>query len=187
MNIESYDNFLIIDVEATCCNDDQFPTTEMEMIEIGAVMVSAKSLEKIDEFWTFIKPVRHSKLTSFCTELTSITQQDVDDAPEYRDAISQFKQWLFQYQNFVFCSWGDYDKAQFEQDCGFHREPYPIPAPHINIKTQFSKAQGVRKKQGMADALKLANIPLEGKHHRGIDDARNMAKLMPFILGRKSI
>ncbi|TPH15752.1 3'-5' exonuclease [Litorilituus lipolyticus] len=187
MSIGNHKNYLIIDVEATCCHDDAFPTTEMEMIEIGAVMVCGETLDKLSEFCTFIKPVRHPNLTQFCTELTTITQEDVDAAPNYQEAIKQLKVWLYQFEDFLFCSWGDYDKAQFMQDCGLHKVPYPIPAPHLNIKKQFSKAQRVRKRQGMNDALKLAGIPLEGTHHRGIDDANNMVKLMPFVLGRKFI
>ena len=39
----------------------------------------------------------------------------------------------------------------------------------------------------MAKALDLAGIKLEGIHHRGIDDAKNIARLMPYILGREKI
>jgi 3'-5' exoribonuclease 1 len=39
----------------------------------------------------------------------------------------------------------------------------------------------------MSEALKLAGIELLGTHHRGIDDARNIARLMPYILGKKKI
>ena len=35
-----------------------------------------------------------------------------------------------------------------------------------------------------AGALKLAQISLTGSHHRGIDDANNMIKLMPYVMGR---
>ena len=35
----------------------------------------------------------------------------------------------------------------------------------------------------MAQALKLAGLELDGTHHRGIDDARNIARLLPFIVG----
>jgi 3'-5' exoribonuclease 1 len=38
---------------------------------------------------------------------------------------------------------------------------------------------------GMARALNLANIELEGTHHRGIDDAKNIAKLLPYCIGRQ--
>jgi len=53
----------------------------MEIIEIGAVMVEAQGLTVIDEFQTFIKPVRYPILTEFCKSLTSITQEQVDQAP----------------------------------------------------------------------------------------------------------
>lgn len=155
----------------------------METIEIGAVLVDASTFKVVDEFCTFIKPVRYPKLTLFCTDLTSIKQGDVDKAPEYSEAITLFKDWLYKYSDFLFCSWGDYDKSQLEQDSRFHGLPFPIGAPHLNIKVRFSQNQGLKKKFGMAQALSLCKLELDGVHHRGIDDARNMARLAPFIFG----
>ncbi|WP_198000962.1 3'-5' exonuclease [Gimesia fumaroli] len=180
-----YPYFLIIDLEATCCNQQSVPRNEMEIIEIGAVMVDYDSLSAVDEFQTFIQPVRHPQLTPFCTELTSIQQSDVDDAPLFAAAINLLKEWMASYEPALFCSWGDYDKSQFEQDCRYHQIPYPFPSAHLNLKTQFSRSQGYSKKYGMTGALKRAGISLEGTHHRGIDDARNMARLMPWIVGKK--
>jgi len=71
----SINHHLIVDLEATCCNDASFPKDEMEIIEIGAVMTLAETLENISEFQTFIRPVRHPQLTAFCKELTSISQK----------------------------------------------------------------------------------------------------------------
>ena len=179
-----YENYLIVDLEATCCDKKTFPTTEMETIEIGAVMVNAETFAVIDEFNTFIKPVRHPILTNFCTQLTSIRQEDVDNAPKYPEAIALFKQWLYQYSNFLFCSWGDYDRMQIEQDSRFHKVPFPIGANHLNIKVKFSEKQLIKKKLGMAQALAACGLELSGTHHRGIDDARNMAKLVPYIFDK---
>jgi len=147
-------------------------------------MVESDKLAIVDEFSIFIKPVIHPELTEFCTELTSITQADVDCAPAYPDAIKCFKDWLYQYEDCIFCSWGDYDKNQFEQDCQYHNISYPFKSGHINIKKLFSHSQNLKKKFGMKGALGKAGLKLNGTHHRGIDDARNMARLMPYILGR---
>jgi inhibitor of KinA sporulation pathway (predicted exonuclease) len=38
------------------------------------------------------------------------------------------------------------------------------------------------QKAGMSGALRLMNIPLEGIHHRGVDDARNIAKILYRLL-----
>ncbi len=187
LELNKYKYFLVLDLEATCCDKQSIPRREMEMIEIGAVMVEAKDLTVVDEFTTFVRPVRNPVLTPFCTKLTSITQSDVDTAPSYKEAIQVFKDWLFQYGNYLFCSWGDYDKHQFEQDCLFHKVAYPIGSEHLNIKVMFTESQGMVKKKGMAQALKIAGLTLEGRHHRGIDDARNTARLMPYVLGRKMV
>jgi inhibitor of KinA sporulation pathway (predicted exonuclease) len=183
--VSNYQYFLIIDLEATCSNKKEISRREMEIIEIGAVMVEANTLEIVGEFQTFIKPVRYPILTDFCRQLTSITQQQVDDAPLYSVAIANFKQWLYQYSNFIFGSWGDYDRQQLQQDCNFHSVPYPINSEHINLKKKLSQSQGFSYTHGMAKALELAKIELKGIHHRGIDDARNIARLMPYILGRE--
>lgn len=187
MNLNQYDYFLVLDLEATCCDKETIKRHEMEMIEIGAVMVEAETLTIIDEFQTFVKPVRNPVLTPFCTSLTSITQTQVEQAPEYADAILLLQKWLSNYQNAVFGSWGDYDYNQFEEDSKFHKVPFPISYPHINLKKLFSNTQGLSELYGMAEALKLAAIKLEGTHHRGIDDAKNIAKLLPFILGKQQI
>jgi 3'-5' exoribonuclease 1 len=186
---QKYDYFLVIDLEATCCDLKSIDRNEMEIIEIGAVMVNGKSLEIASEFQTFIKPVRHPILTSFCTELTSITQDVVDRAPSFTEAIASLQNWSSNYHNVVFCSWGDYDRKQFILDATYHRIelPYPIPTRHLNLKQLFTDNQTLSKRFGMKAALGLARIELTGTHHRGIDDARNIAKLLPYSLGKLSI
>ena len=185
--LASYSYYLIVDLEATCCDKNTVPRNAIETIEIGAVMVDANTLQIIDEFNTFIKPIRHPILTPFCTELTTITQNDIESAPQYPEATQTFKSWLSGYQTMVFCSWGDYDYKQFKQDSDYHRLPFPIAAPHVNIKKLFSQIQRLPKAYGMNYALQLAGLTLQGTHHRGIDDARNMARLLPWILGQQTL
>ncbi len=187
MDFNQYDYFLVLDLEATCCDKGSIKRNETEIIEIGAVMVEAQTLTIIGEFQTFIKPVRYPILTEFCNLLTSITQMQVDQAPGYSEAIATLKQWLSKYPNAVFGSWGDYDRNQFKQDSKFHNLPFPIAYPHVNLKQMFSYSQDLPKRYGMAEALQLANIELEGTHHRGIDDAKNIAKLLPWILNRQKL
>lgn len=181
------DHYLVIDFEATCCDRGSVPRTEMEIIEIGAVMADASNFEVIDDFQTFVRPARHPRLTSFCTKLTSIRQQDVDAAPAFTDAIRAFRTWLYRYSGFVFCSWGDYDRSQLLQDCRFHRVPYPIAAQHMNLKQLFVERQRLSKKPGLGEAVRLARLEFSGTAHRGIDDARNIARLLPYVFGTATL
>jgi inhibitor of KinA sporulation pathway (predicted exonuclease) len=153
----------------------------MEIIEIGAVVVDAKTLEVVDEYTSFIKPILNPRLTEFCKELTTITQKEIDSAKGYKEVLEAFKAWYEQYEDFLFCSWGEYDKHQFKLDCKLHNVAYPFNDEHLNIKKAFAKKQDI-KPCGLDKALSHVGLELEGTHHRGIDDARNMARLMPFIV-----
>ncbi|MDJ0618523.1 MAG: 3'-5' exonuclease [Calothrix sp. MO_192.B10] len=170
-------HFLIIDLEATCSKDNSIPRRQMEIIEIGAVMLNPSTWKIDSEFQQFVKPIIHPQLTDFCTELTTIKQQDVDAAPTFPEVITELKKWIFPFPNYVFCSWGNYDKNQFIQDCKFHQIPYPFASEHRNIKQEFSEYLGVSRKFGMAQALQYLGMELQGTHHRGIDDARNIAAI----------
>ena len=175
-------SLVIVDLEATCCDEKSVPRNEMEIIEIGAVQVDPDTGEIISEFEAFVKPVRHPELTDFCTELTSITQQDVNRAKGYPEVIASFKQWLTEIEVYDFCSWGAYDKSQFEQDCEFHNIPYPFIGKHRNLKKEFSEALGVKKQFGLGRAIKHLGLEFEGTAHRGIDDARNIARVYADLI-----
>lgn len=177
--------FLVIDLEATCADKGAIPREETEIIEIGAVMVDGATLEAIDEFGTFVRPTRHPTLTVFCTQLTTITQQDVRGAPVFSAAIGALRRWIAD-RDALFCSWGDYDKNQFDRDARRWNVSLPLKG-HCNLKRRFSEALGETRRYGMDDALARLGIPLAGTHHRGLDDARNIAKILPFALGMRPI
>lgn len=171
-------HLLIIDLEATCCDRGTVPRGEMETIEIGAVLLDSETRETVSEFCTFIRPVRHPVLTPFCKKLTTITQAEVDAAPGFPEALSLFLAWLEPYPDNLFASWGAYDKGQIQQDCAFHQLPYPLHDAHLNLKKAFADAKGLKKRPGLGEALGKLGLQLEGTHHRGIDDARNMARIV---------
>lgn len=173
---------LIMDLEATCCDEGTVPNTESEIIEIGAVIVQMDNKQTVDAFTQFIKPSRHPALTSFCTKLTTITQTDVDKSPSFEGAMAILKDWLQPYQNdYVMCSWGNYDKNHIISDCKYFGVTNPLNGSHINLKTAFAKKQGV-KRCGLRIALEKVGLGFQGQHHRGIDDTRNIVKLLDFCI-----
>ena len=172
----------IVDFEATCCDQQTFPRDEMEIIEIGAVAVDAATGDVISEFGIFIRPVRHPMLTGFCKSLTTITQDEIDAAPVFPEALSAFAAWLGQFDRPVFCSWGDYDRKQLEKDCDFHSQPFPFSNGHRNLKAEFSEAIRSPKRFGLGQALGRLDLTFTGTPHRGIDDAKNIARVYKEIL-----
>lgn len=53
----------------------------------------------------------------------------------------------------------------------------------MNLKQHFA-ALTDGKPRTMKEALRVMGLPLQGRHHRGIDDALNIAKLAAWILPR---
>ena len=184
---EIYDYFLVVDLEATCCDDESIPSQEQEIIEIGAVIIDLKTFENRGEFQTYIKPVRHPILTPFCQQLTKIEQELVEPAPSFKEAWGLFEDWRLNYSPSIFCSWGAFDRQLLKQDCRFQGLTYPFGKRYLNLRTWLRKKHKIEAKLSLSWALEIAGLSREGQPHSGLDDARNLAKLLPFIFGQKSL
>lgn len=167
-------NYIVLDLEATCKEDKS--NFKNEIIEIGAVKLNA-DFEVVGTYSKFVRPVLNPKLTDFCKELTTIEQNDVDAAQTFPTVIKDFKDWVgVGKEDYMLCSWGFYDKKQFQEDCRLHKLSDSWTNKHISLKHQFAEIMGV-KPCGMSKALRILNIKLDGTHHRGIDDAKNISKI----------
>lgn len=180
------DKLVIIDLESTCWDKspDQHPPAaggppESEIIEIGICVVDLSS-------WTvgvqegMLVSTLNSTISEFCTSLTTITQEMVDESGiAFNEACRRLRE-KYNTNNRVWGSWGDYDRRQFERQCKrpeFRDSRYPFGPTHINIKNLFAITQGLSREVGMDKALEILGMPLEGTHHRGIDDAYNIARI----------
>jgi inhibitor of KinA sporulation pathway (predicted exonuclease) len=99
-------------------------------------------------------------------------------APPFPEALEVMKRWMYTFADSLFCSWGDYDRNQFMQDCEYHGLEYPFGSGHLNLKAEFSRTIGRRKKLGIAGAARHLGLDFQGSHHRGLDDARNVARIV---------
>jgi inhibitor of KinA sporulation pathway (predicted exonuclease) len=170
----------VIDVEATCWDGPQPKEMESEIIEIGLCTMDVKTQEILENESIIIKPER-SSVSEFCTQLTSLTQAEVDKGISFKEACDLLKE-KYQSKKRPWASFGAYDMNQFQKQCNSRGIEYPFSTVHINVKTLFSLKMKMDYETGMAGALEMLNIPLEGRHHRGVDDAKNIAKILKRIL-----
>lgn len=174
------DQILVIDVEATCWQDKPPKGQENEIIEVGVCALELSSGEVVESESILVRPER-SKVSAFCTELTTLTQEQVDAGVSFREACSRLKK-HYQGKSRVWASYGDYDRRQFERQCRGREIGYPFGPTHLNVKNLFALMHGLPHEIGMAGALDKLGLPLEGTHHRGLDDARNIAKILTALL-----
>jgi inhibitor of KinA sporulation pathway (predicted exonuclease) len=179
-------HLLVVDLEATCDDQGGVPRGEMEIIEIGAVLTDTRQgFAVLDEFDALVRPVRHPRLTAFCSRLTGITQAQVEAARSLPEVLEELRGWLARRTQLAWGSWGEYDRTQWARDLAQHRVEDPLPALHLNLKRLFAAATRSFRNLGLGRALARAGLEFQGTPHRGIDDARNIARLLPLAFGAK--
>jgi len=168
-------NYIIFDLEATCIEDNR--NFINETIEIGAIKLNEK-LEIIDTFDEFVKPILNPKLSDYCKHLTSITQDNVDNAKSFKFVFPNFYHKMASSEEIIFCAWGYYDKMQIIKDSILHQLSYDFMwmNNYISLKHQFAEFMHI-KPCGMMKALKMLKLEAEGFHHRAIDDVKNISKI----------
>jgi inhibitor of KinA sporulation pathway (predicted exonuclease) len=176
------DQIIVIDVEATCWEGEPPPGQENEIIEIGICPLEVATGKRLEKRSIIVKPER-STVSLFCTQLTSLTQEDVEIGISFKEACSLLKR-EYRTKQRVWASFGDYDRRQFESQCLSRDVAYPFGPTHINVKNLFAFSRQLSHEVGMAQALKLLDLPLEGIHHRGEDDAWNIAGILSELLLR---
>lgn len=180
-------HLLIVDLEATCWDGDvpglnrRQTVEDMEVIEFGCVVAEPDG-KLLDAKSFIVRPVLRPQLSSFCTQLTGISQQQVAVAPVYAEVVQVIDAWLAAYQPFCWASWGDYDRHQLDAERQHNGcEPAFMALEHKNLKQLWREGRAAKRRSGLQAALAFHDLAFEGQHHRGIDDARNIARLLPWI------
>ncbi|XP_034230803.1 ERI1 exoribonuclease 3-like [Thrips palmi] len=182
--------FLVVDFEATC--DDAF-IPDMEIIEFPCFKVNANTFETLDTFHMYVRPVIRPILTPFCTSLTGIHQDMVDDKLTFPEVLDKFLAWVnasdvdlrTPHPNSCFVTCGDWDfMKMLPNQCKLSGTPIPqFMTSWINIKKSFLNATGLYP-HGIKDMLRQLNLQHEGRLHSGIDDCKNIIKIMQGIAER---
>jgi inhibitor of KinA sporulation pathway (predicted exonuclease) len=170
---------VVIDVEATCWKPGVF-SRRKETIEIGAVQVQFdRAPANWPEFETFVRPLRLPRLSSFCRELTGITQEDIDSAPAFPDALTRLLEWMPASPPIVLAAWSHYDVWQINLDLEAHGLP-ELDLPFLDVKKLAARTIGGRSLEETVRELApdAAGMP----RHRAIADARRTAAIVYRLL-----
>jgi inhibitor of KinA sporulation pathway (predicted exonuclease) len=174
------DQVLVIDVEATCWEGAPPPGQENEIIEIGLCPIDVATGRRLAKESLLVRPER-SRVSAFCTRLTTLTQEQVDGGIPFAEACDRLRRNYFGGLR-TWASYGDYDRNQFERQCRSSGVKYPFGPTHLNVKNLFALFRGLHHEVGMAQALEMLGLPLEGTHHRAGDDAWNIAAVLLALL-----
>ena len=176
------DQLLVIDIEGTCWRGAPPNGQENEIIEIGLVPLDLVTGQRLEKRSILVRP-EHSRVSEFCTELTTLTQEQVDGGITFAKACTLLQE-EYRSQERVWASYGDYDRRIFERQCQARSVTYPFGTRHLNIKTLVALCYTLPSEIDLETALHTMRLPLEGTHHRGDDDAWNSAAILAELLRR---
>ncbi len=179
----------VLDFEATCFENNEVPRDKMEIIEFPSILykVKANTCELISQFHKYVKPTVNPILTKFCTGLTGIQQTTVDSAEPIEKVYLEHSKWLKQHvptnADFIFATCGHWDlKTMLPNEIKNKKlNKNKFYSQYINVKDEFEYFYKV-KVRGMVDMLVHFGFKLEGRHHSGIDDTKNISKIILKII-----
>lgn len=176
------EHVLVIDIECTCWDGPPPAGQVQDIIEVGLVPLVVATGERLEKRSLLVRPMR-STVSRFCTELTTLTQEQVAAGLTFKEVCRILRD-EYRSEERLLASWGDYDRRQFERQCRDQGVPYPFGPTHLNVKNLFGIAKGLNAEVGVPQALGMLGRPFEGQHHRGHDDAWNIASVLGELLQR---
>ncbi len=178
---KQFSTLVVVDIEATCWEKTRPEGQKNEIIEIGFCFLDIPTLNVSEKQSILVRPT-HSTVSTFCTQLTTLTQEQLErDGILFSTACSHLRN-KFNTHKFSWASYGDYDRKMFEKQCQASNIPNPFGHWHLNVKLLTTLCLGLSQQPGMAQALHLLDLPLVGTHHRGDDDAWNIAHITAKLL-----
>lgn len=183
--MKTTNKIIIIDLESTCWKGStrEYQQKHSEIIEIGVCILNRETGEVTQNEGILLKPV-HSEVSDFCTKLTSLSSEMLESDGITLEQACCILRDKYNSAEYTWASYGGYDRTMLTEQCRRFNVAYPMSEDHINVKVLFSETKGLKKGIGMSGALKMIKVPLDGTHHRGVDDARNIAGILKWIFLR---
>uniref|UniRef100_A0A8C2W6U1 GRF-type domain-containing protein n=1 Tax=Cyclopterus lumpus TaxID=8103 RepID=A0A8C2W6U1_CYCLU len=195
---------IVIDFESTCWRDRN--NHSPEIIEFPAVVMNTSTGEVESEFHTYVQPQEHPVLSEFCTELTGITQIQVEAGIPLQIVLSRFGRWLQNLQlemglvfpnrpqgssapspsqkQCAFVTWSDWDLGVcLQYECKRKQLHKPdVLNSWIDLRSTYRLFYD-RKPKGLNGALQDLGIQFSGREHSGIKQRKTcfVFSLLPQV------
>jgi inhibitor of KinA sporulation pathway (predicted exonuclease) len=210
-----YIYYCVVDFEATCW-ENLTPKEQIikpwEIIEFPSVLYklneNTHELEYVSEIQRYCRPVVNQQLSQFCIDLTGIEQKTVDSAEIFPHVLREHYLWVISQVGennldktiLLSCGRWDFETALYKElkrwigNLTFMKnEPIlynfmvAIPSIYkrfINVKDLYEDIY--YDKNSMVGMLEKLNIVLEGRHHSGLDDSKNIGKILQKVYSRNT-
>jgi sporulation inhibitor KapD len=139
-----------------------------EIIEAGAVLVENSKV--VEQFSSYVRPMRFPVLTDRCRSFLNISQEQVNSGISFKDLAERLKS-LGGSKNCQVVTWGNMDMKVLQHNCQQASVPFPLPGKQIDLSMEYKRFFGDQNQTGLWKAVQEYGREGTGKHHRALDDA----------------
>lgn len=182
-NLEEKKYIAVIDLELTCWDDTdekKQPREKSEIIEIGIVILD-KNFNILEEISSVCKPMYYPALTEYCTNLTGITQEEINNSRNLCVEFSILEDKYPVLQNkkeLIWAAWGnDVKWLQTELNNKIYKDSNKrFFDPRVINVAAISKKLGFGA--GLKKCMNKLQLEMDIPVHRALPDAKSTAKVL---------
>lgn len=140
-----------------------------EVIQIGAVKLD-KNMRICGSYQIIVKPKYYKKLHKHVSELTGITQEQMDVGTPLTVVAESFKRWCG--EDFVFLTWGPDDVPMLKENFNVNGIDYDWLNSTYDLQQIFARqTDGEQKQRSLEFAMDHFEIPMNLPAHDALNDA----------------
>lgn len=202
------EHVLLFDFEGTCdASDAGLSRLQQcalhEIIEFPALWLDAHTGAVRGTFHEYVRPTEGADgdgaarpLSTFCTNLTGITQEQVDSASPLAEVVSRFLQWVASCGltealadgSALLIAHGGWDLGD-QLPIEAARKQLALPAwlgsrTYSDLKVLFALEYSGASSTSLRGMLQALGLEPKGRAHSGIDDCRNLARVVEWLISR---
>ena len=158
-----------------------------DVISVGMIITTPQH-EELDRFYSTVRLRMGHRLPPLITELTGLTNEELENAPEYEEVMSQLLNIVRKYQVGKICVWGG-DKNSFQRDYDSRDLEKPLKRSVAKFISTFENIQkevsldltgGLDANLSLADMKTICGL---GGHvsHNALSDAEDMLECIRII------
>lgn len=177
-----------LDIEMTCdgkivdgkfIDDGRMKHSKREVISVGFVVCNDK-YNIINKFLSFVKPVRNAVITDYCSQLTGITQTDVDRGKKCNNAFRDIRQMCYRYAIDRIFTFGNADRTGIVSTARWNKKQkedvsnlFAVSKRIVDIKPEILKRLnfgGKKINPGLSKITEMLDIKNDERHN-ALNDA----------------
>ncbi|MBT2758249.1 3'-5' exonuclease KapD [Mesobacillus foraminis] len=138
-----------------------------EIIEAGIVLVENGQI--VEQFSSYVAPIRFPVLSERCKSFLNITQEQVDTGISFQELVNRLGR-MGQLPASII-TWGNMDMKVLRHNCQQAGLLFPLKGAEVDLSMEYKRFFGDQNQTGLWKAVQEYGREGTGRHHRALDDA----------------